>query len=160
LFAGAHKFPQSMALAVKRKLMKIEFEDNNSNCKVIEHVVRKLPYDDEESERIEKDHLQALMEVSDFDYGDNIGCVISYYGENSDFLGIDRQSIWTQDLEENDLIPISIPINIPANAKRAVVKFSYERDKNGFYYWVGRIAALLVLMLLFSWVFRSFGFFN
>lgn len=75
------------------------------------------------------------------------------------FLGLDKGDIWTHDTYVKDPVPLSMPIDIPENAVRAVFRFNHVDTKaSGFYAWAGKIATFMVLMLLFSWMKTSFGF--
>ena len=135
--------------------MDIEFENTDQSLRVLEYVIREIEYDFEGEGPNKAPHFQARILTQDFDCSGNINCLISYYGVDSGFLGLDEQLIWTHDAEEGDPIPLSMPITIPEDAVRAVVRFNYSKSEEGFYHWAGRVATVLALMLLSSWVYQS-----
>ncbi len=140
--------------------MKIEFENLDSKFQIDEHIIRPVEIDIDGEEVSKRSHFQARLFMNGFDCDGNIGCVISYYDSENKFLGLNQDSIWTHDTKEGDPIPISMAIDIPDDAARAVFRFNYSDNSGGFYYWAGRIATFMGLMLLSSFLLRSFNVFQ
>ena len=143
--------------------MKFEFENEKHEVDVIEYIVRDIShFDDEEGVERKAPHFQARLRIKDYDPDDNLGCVISYYDQNGEFIGLDKDSVWNCEVPEGEPLPISIPINIPEQVVKAKIRFTYDTDKplGGFYSWAGKAATFMGLMLLFSWVMNSFGIFK
>ena len=139
--------------------MKIEFENINPNLEILEYVIREVENDTYLNETQHKQpHFQARIKASeDFDCDGNVKCVLSYYDANNKFLGLDEGSIWTHDSDEHDPIPLSKPIEVPADTAHAVFRFNHRETTSGFYHWAGMIATFMALMLLASWLMDAFG---
>ena len=140
--------------------MEIEFENIAPNFEILEYTIREIDYDIDGERAAKYPHFQARIMAKDFDCDGNIDCVISYYDSNNRFLGLDEDTIWSHDVEEDNPIALSMLINIPEGAVRGVFRFNYNKRERGFYSWAGHIATFMGLMLLFSWLMNSFGFFK
>ena len=142
---------------VKATDMEIEFKNLDGRFEVIEHVLRKatLPYAEGDAEPIM--HLQARLMIQEFK-DDCIDCSISYYDENHGFLGLDScDSIFLTKSKDNS-VPISVALDIPEGAHKAVVRFIFNDDAKaieGFYRYALKGLTILGLFWLATLILKN-----
>ncbi len=139
--------------------MEIEFKNLDDRIEIIEHTIRttKLDIDGEAFDQATQ-HLQARLFINDFD-GDCLNCSISYYSENNEFLGLDDSGSMYLTPANDKSIAISLPVDIPANATKSVVRFIFDDEVSeiaGFYSYVLKALSILGLIWLAVTIFNNF----
>ena len=135
--------------------MNIEIVNELDGFEVSEYTIRGVRSDDYENFKVMIPNFQAHLLNTTGKAPGNIELNISYYNENGDFLGYDKgERDFDVSKKQNS---VSIPLTVPEGALRVKCELvSLDIWDHDFKSWSYRIAASLVLLLLFQWVVSGF----
>ena len=139
--------------------MKIEFKNLDDRFEVIEHVIRDKRWEYTEDGMKPIPHLQAILFVKDFD-DECVDFSISYYSADNEFLGLDDSDTLHLSQSKDKSVSISVPLDIPKNASRAVARFIFNDEADflsGFYGYALKGLTVLGLIWLASMIVNNFS---
>ena len=135
--------------------MNIEIINKLKGVEITEYSIRDVRSEDYDKPSVMVPNFQVHLESQKSSAIGNVEFNISYYSENDSFLGYDKGE---RDLDSTkSKYSASIPLTVPEGAFRAKCEITgldvWEHD---FKSWSYRIAAVLVMLLLFQCVLKGF----
>ena len=138
--------------------MNIKFDYNPKRIELIDHVIREMDSIDHEDNRISNSpHIQIRCKELSKKYEGAISVSITYKNSEGKFLGLDEGSAWKNDKNPNKLISITVPVSIPTASDIAYCNISVDEKTGWFYPLSGKLAVIMLLSIVASWVLKSYG---
>jgi hypothetical protein len=131
--------------------MDIEIKNLAKDFSIDDHIIREMS-DRESSSKKPVPHFQAKISRNERSQKKHIKCLISYFDGSGKFLGLDEAYGYHESGLTSEIIS---SITIPSETARMVCEFREEFEERGFYYWAGRAATVMGLLLLVSLLSKS-----
>ena len=127
-------------------IMDIEFKGLDESLSISDYAIREVTqsFGSVDVPPKKQTHFQALISGSSISKNSIINCLFKYYGENNQFLGLDKQDIWVQ---EKQPIALSVNITIPDGTVKSEVQFEVRKDFGRYLGWLWGIGLFLIVFL-------------
>ena len=125
--------------------MDIEFKGLNETLEISDYAIREVTESytrDNESKK--NTHFQALLSGSSISKNSIINCLFKYYGEDNNFLGLDKQDVWVQ---EKQPIALSVNVTIPDDTVKTEIQFEVRKDFAIYLGWLWGIGIATLIFL-------------
>ena len=132
--------------------MDIRIETNTAEIEINEYTIRDLLTDNDKGMKdMRTKQFQAFITMPNNNFS-NFNYTLSYYDKENNFLGLDEDSIWLDEEENRNKIPLTMTLNMPEGTATSVFNIKASNSGNGFYYWAWRIGTVTLLLILATWL--------
>ena len=135
--------------------MDIEFKGLDETLNISDHTIREVTesFGSSDVPPKKQTHFQALITGSRISKNSIINCLFKYYGEDNQFLGLDKQDVWVQ---EKQPIALSINITIPDGTVRSEIQFDIRKDFGIYLAWLWGLGIFFIIFLGINSLFNLF----
>jgi hypothetical protein len=130
--------------------MDVEIQNTMESFSVDEYIIREAPNSESNSNKLVP-HFQAKVNKTKSNKKRHIKCLLSYYDESNNFLGLDEGYGYHESGLSSE---VNFALTIPENTRKAICEFREEQEDRGFYYWAGRVLTSLILIFIVIWLYN------